>query len=231
MGVPERMILHEYSEVQTAIEMLDKMILLTQMLEHTSMNGVPRMPDGTAISKEFILRRMNYDGFLSLLQRVPGEAAVITMKSAIDAAYAQDNRLYKEKLKETYVQLLQYAFTEESADIKPFLESVVQKAIDSNGAYLELRGSLEEMSVRRERLMIQKIEQELPKRPGVKSVIMIFGKIHYDRLKAMIEASPILSFDQEFSNADIRGGRRKGKKGSTRNKRRRSYRKKKSQTR
>ena len=210
IGAHPSSILREHdSKMQTTDEMLDRMILTTELAEHIAEGGKMRSPDGRLVDKAFVVERLEKEGYIGLLEKVPGGKAVASYRAALDLAEKGDMDGFLEQLKLTYTLVRAEGLDDQPEDKKRFFTSLLTRVIDGSGRSAAAKPALALLANARERSLIARVEQEVLKNPRFKYVVIIFGAIHYPRLKSLIEKSGILSFDSTFSSSTAGGKRRR----------------------
>ena len=223
--VPKSSILHEHEDDrQTTDEMLYKMILVTKLAEDLASGVDVPTPDGRVVDKNFITEHMEYDGYIDLLKKVPENRAVIMYRKALDLAEAKDMVGFLTHLKLTYTLIRDEGLADQPDDKKRLFVPLLDRLIASEGRAAAAGPVVAILANARERSIISRVEDAVRSR-GFKIVVIIFGLNHYDRLKSLIERSPVLQFDSTYSNREVSGGGKKLRRQRGRTYRRRSARK------
>ena len=195
-------IIREYeSDIETANEMLEKFILYTQLSETIAQGIVIKDHLDIVIDKEWLLRHMDTDGFKELLMR--SEDAYKRYKQALDAAERKDIDEYFRAITDVYKQI----------EIKmPDFKALIRQIIEANGKFAAATELFMILTHSRENNIIARVEEHIHKQPSIETVIIIFGRDHYDDFVKLISRSPLLTLDARSSNALEGGGRRRKRK-------------------
>jgi len=213
LRLPRDRIIIEHPEGQSKVEMMDKLILMTDLLTAVGEGSVKRgtgaeagrgIPDTITIGEKFFMDRAKNDGYWPLLQAVPDGANIY--KQMVDAAFAKN----QEEVYSLYNSILSYLIESDylndvpmSDDIKPELNSFIQTR---DGVKLKQLSELFRLS--RDANIIKRVEERArSENSTLKVVVIIFGAIHYDNLRRLISESDVLEFDPRSSNIEY-GGRK-----------------------
>ena len=201
------------ASLQTDEEMLDKMMLNSQLTESIAFGIYPRDPMGTIIDKDWLIYRMENDGFKDLLVK---HDLLSTYIAAVGHAEAKNMSEYLDAITHIYTTIQNAPSTIES------IRSLLRKPIENHGIFSATAEALTELARLRESSIIARVEDFVRKNPHIKIVVIIFGQTHCDRLISLINDSCFLFLDKSRSSRNISGGKHKTKKRS--HKKRRSRR-------
>ena len=217
LGLPsDRIIIEHPPGEQSKVEMIDKLILTTELLMAVVEGTIERgrgaeagtgIPDMVTIGEKFFMDRAKHDGYWPLLQVVPNGTNIY--KQMVDAAFARK----QEDVYSMYNRILSYLIHSDylndvpmSSDIKRMLNSFIQTGNNENITQIN-----ELFRLSRDANIIKRVEERArSENSTLKVVVIIFGAIHYDNLRRLISESDVLEFDTRSSNIEY-GGRRKTK--------------------
>jgi hypothetical protein len=173
-----------------------------------------RDPMGAVIDKAWLMEHMEEDGYKALLKRSPD--AYERYKQALDAMERRDVDEYFRAITDIYKDISIYGLAENaslraSPDKMAELKALIRPIIAANGRFAattELRRIIANI---RENNIIARVEERIRRQPSIRTVIIIFGKAHYNSFVELIRRSPLLTLDARSSNALEGGGRGRGR--------------------
>jgi hypothetical protein len=193
----ELAIIEHQSAVQTNTEMMDKLLLLAELIKAVSDSSDPiSAPDGTPIDIVFLRNRRDRDGFLRLLQETDSEALYEKLLACTFEAARKPNWM------NTMMRLLQ-----QIRDTLPknaennTLRDLIQPLL-MDGSFRNLKTVFRLFRENRDANIIQRIVTRVNENPEVDLVIIVFGQAHFDNLKRLIELNPLFRFSDR-SNGSI----------------------------
>lgn len=216
-GLPaDRIIIEHSSREQSKVEMMDKLILMTNLLMGVAEGTVKRgtgaavgkgMPDMVTIGEKFFMDRGEREGYWPLLQAVPDGTNIY--KQMVDAAFARN----QEEVYSTYNRILSYLIEGDYLNDVPMSDEI-KSALNS---FIQTRDKEKLLQISelfrfsRDALIIKRVEERARRENStLKVVVIIFGALHYNNLRRFISESDVLEFDPRSSNIEY-GGRRKTK--------------------
>jgi hypothetical protein len=164
-------------------------------------------------------------GFMPLLKKLPeGAASFKKITSAIlikkgEMELQQKEEIYREHLLALYKLIHEHGFKDEPAELREFLQGIVQKIIKVNGKYSSLHPIFDEIFDRREKNVLEKVTSRIQADPTISTVVIIFGGYHHSRFEKLFASSPLFLVDDSLSNTTV-SNKRKSKR--RKQKRRRS---------
>jgi len=214
LRLPRDRIIIEHSEGQSKVEMMDKLILMTDLLIGVVKGTVKRgtgskaaigIPDMVTIGEKFFMNRAEHDGYWPLLQAVPNGTNIY--KQMVDAAFSRNESQFYSLYNSILSYLIESDYLNDvpmSDDIKRELNSFIQTR---NHEKLNRISELFRLS--RDANIIKRVEERArSENSTLKVVVIIFGAIHYDNLRRLISASDVLNFDSTRSSNIEYGGRK-----------------------
>jgi hypothetical protein len=215
LSLPRDRIIIEHSEGQSKVEMMDKLILMTDLLigvvEGTVKRGTGSeaaigIPDMVTIGEKFFMSRAKRDGYWPLLQTVPNGTDIY--RQMVDAAFSRNESqfysLYNNSILSYLIGSDYLNDVPMSDDIRRRVQSFIQTR---DGVNLKQLSDLFRLS--RDADIIRKVEERArSENSTLNVVVIIFGAIHYDNLTRLISASDVLNFDSTRSSNIEYGGRK-----------------------
>ena len=217
LNLPRDRILVEHPFGQSKAEMLDKLLLttelLTNVLEGTVKQGTgaaagPGIPDSVTIEPRFFMQRAKHDGCWPLLQAVSNGTAMY--EQMVAAAFSRNNQQFYSLFDGILGYLIHSDYLNDvsmSADIKRRLQSFIATRDDQQ--LIEI-GTLFRLS--RDADIIRQVEERArSENSTLRTVVIIFGALHYANFRRLIQQSAVLEFDSAKSS-NIKIGGKKMKK-------------------
>jgi hypothetical protein len=216
LRLPHDRILVEHPFGQSKAEMLDKLLLMTDLLmgvlkgsvnQGTGAAAGPGIPDSVTIEPGFFMKRAQHDGYWPLLQAVPNGTTIY--EQMVDAAFSRNVQQFYSLFNGILGHLLSSDYLNDvsmSADIKRRLQSFIATRADQQ--LIEL-GTLFRLS--RDADIIRQVEERArSENSTLKVIVIIFGALHYDNIRMLIQRSDVLQVDPRSIN--IKYGGKKMKK-------------------
>lgn len=214
LRLPHDRIIIEHPQGQSKVEMMDKLILMTDLLMGVLEGSVKRgtgseagrgIPDMVTIGEQFFMDRAQRDGYWPLLQTVPNGTDIY--RQMVDAAFSRNESQFYS----LYNSILSYLIGSDylndvpmSDDIRRRVQSFIQTR---DGVKLKQLSDLFRLS--RDADIIRRVEERArSENSTLNVVVIIFGAIHYDNLRRLISASDVLNFDSTRSSNIEYGGRK-----------------------
>jgi len=214
LRLPRDRIIIEHPEGQSKVEMMDKLILMTDLLMGVVKGTVKRgtgaeagtgIPDMVTIEEKFFMNRAEHDGYWSLLEAVPNGTNIY--RQLVDAAFSRNETQFYS----LYNSILSYLIESDYLNDIPMshdIKRTVQSFIQTRSAE-----QLNEISVlfrlSRDADIIRRVEERArSENSTLKVVVIIFGAIHYNNLRRLVSASDVLEFDSTKSSNIEYGGRK-----------------------
>ena len=217
LNLPSDRILVEHPFGQSKIEMLDKLLLtielLTNVLEGRVKQGTGAaaghgIPDSVTIEPQFFMNRAKHDGYWALLQAVPNGTTIyeqmVTDAFSINEEqfYLLFNGILADLISSDYLNDVSM-----SDEIKQRLQLFITTR---NLQQFKKLGTLFRSS--RDADIIRQVEEKArSENSTLKVIVIIFGALHYDNLRTLIQRSSVLEFDSARSS-NIKIGGKKMKK-------------------
>lgn len=214
----DRIIVEHPSSSQSKIEMLDKLLLttdlLTNVLEGRFKQGTGAaagrgIPDKVTINPQFFIDRAKDDGCWALLQAVPPNGIAI-YEQMVAAAFSRD----KQQFYSLFDVILNYLIDSDYLNDVSMSDQIKQRLqlfiITRNLQQFKELGNLFRSS-RDEDIIRQVEERAKSENSTLRVIVIIFGALHYDNLRKLIQQSPVLEFDSTKSS-NIKFGGKKMKK-------------------
>jgi hypothetical protein len=214
----DRIIVEHPSSSQSKIEMLDKLLLttdlLTNVLEGRYKQGTGAaagrgIPDTVTINPQFFMDRAKDDGCWALLQAVPPNGIAI-YEQMVAAAFSRD----KQQFYSLFDVILNYLIDSDYLNDVSMSDQIKQRLqlfiITRNLQQFKELGNLFRSS-RDEDIIRQVEEKAKSENSTLRVIVIIFGALHYDNLRKLIQQSPVLEFDSTKSS-NIKFGGKKMKK-------------------
>jgi len=197
LGLPVTRIIQEHNEKQTIEEMIDKFLLQQQFIFVVAngqlKNGSTIPNTDVVISKEWFMSRALNDGFKELLEMIGN--GIELYDRMIDESLVTPsnlnsvNEILKEILTKIITVLDDHLFRVE----KEILSAII--ASNSHTKFENFRDLLTYFRTKRDLNIIRRVEERVRSEESVEVVIIIFGQMHFENLKSLIERSDILKFD------------------------------------
>jgi hypothetical protein len=214
----DRIIVEHPSSSQSKIEMLDKLLLTTDLLTNV-LEGIIKqgtgaaagrgIPDKVTINPQFFMDRAKDDGCWALLQAVPPNGIAI-YKQMVAAAFSRD----KQQFYSLFDVILNYLIDSDYLNDISMSDQIKQRLqlfiITRNLQQFKELGNLFRSS-RDEDIIRQVEEKAKSENSTLRVIVIIFGALHYDNLRKLIQQSPVLEFDSTKSS-NIKFGGKKMKK-------------------
>jgi hypothetical protein len=190
MRLPEELAIIEHRpDVQTNTEMMDKLLLLAELIKAVSDSSDPILaPDGTPINIAFLRDRRDNDGFLRLLRDTKTENLFEELLACTFEAARKPNWM------NTMMRLLkQFMLTlpdnAENNNLKSLIEPLLR-----DGSFQHLETVFRLFRETRDTNIIQRIVTRVNENPEVDLVIIIFGQAHFANLRRLIESNQLFRF-------------------------------------
>ena len=210
----DRIIVEHPSSSQSKIEMLDKLLLttdlLTNVLEGRYKQGTGAaagrgIPDKVTINPQFFMDRAKDDGCWALLQAVPPNGIAI-YEQMVAAAFSRD----KQQFYSLFDVILNYLIDSDYLNDVSMSDQIKQRLqlfiITRNLQQFKELGNLFRSS-RDEDIIRQVEEKAKSENSTLRVIVIIFGALHYDNLRKLIQQSPVLEFDSTKSSNIKFGGK------------------------
>lgn len=212
---PDRIII-EHPPGQSKIEMFDKLILMTDLLMNVLEGNVNKqctgaaagrgIPDSVTIEPQFFMNRAKRDGFWPLLQAVQNGTTIY--EQMVNVAFLGNIPQFYVLFNEILARLISTGYLDDlsmSAEIKGRLQSFI--ATRDKRPFIEL-GTLFRAS--RDADIIRRVEERArSENSTLNMVVIIFGAIHYDNLKTLIQRSGVLEVHPRSTNISYGGKKTK----------------------
>lgn len=190
MRLPKELAIIEHQQdIQTNTEMMDKLLLLAEVIKDVSESSdlIPA-PDGTLIDITFLRNRRDNDGFLRLLQGTGTEDLFEELLACTFEAARKPNWM------NTMMRLLQQFMltlpdNAENNNLRGLIEPLLR-----DGSFRHLKTVFRLFRETRDTNIIQKIVTRVNENPEVDLVIIIFGQMHFANLRRLIESNPLFRF-------------------------------------
>ena len=215
LHLPENRIIKEYTCDQSKIEMFDKLILMTDLLMNVLEGKVKQctgaaagrgIPDSVTIEPQFFMKRAKYDGYWLLLLEVPNGTTIY--EQMVHVAFSRNIPQFYQLFNTILVGLIDSGYLDDlsmSAEIKVRLQSFI--ATGDKRRFIEL-GTLFRAS--RDADIIRRVEERArSENSTLNVVVIIFGALHYDNLKTLIQRSGVLEVDPRSTNISYGGKKTK----------------------
>ena len=212
----DRILIEHPFDQQSKPEMLDKLVLMTDLLmnvlkgivkQGTGAAAGPSIPDSVTIEPQFFMKRAKDDGYWPLLQAVPNGTTIY--EQMVAAAFSRNEPQFYSLFNGILAHLIRSDYLNDvsmSAEIKRRLQSFIATGDDEQ--LIEL-GTL--FRVSRDTDVIRRVEERArSENSTLKVVVIIFGAMHYDNLITLIQRSDVLQVDPRSTN--IKYGGKKMKK-------------------
>jgi hypothetical protein len=190
MELPEALAIIEHRpDVQTNTEMMDKLLLLAELIKDVSDSSDPILaPDGTPINIAFLRDRRDNDGFLRLLRDTKTENLFEELLACTFEAALKPNWM------NTMMRLLQQIMSKlpdnvENNNLRGLIEPLL-----TDGSFRHLETVFRSFRESRDTNIIQRIVTRVNENPEVDLVIIIFGEAHFANLRRLIELNPLFRF-------------------------------------
>lgn len=216
LQLPSDRIIIEHPSGQSKTEMLDKLVLMTDLFmnvlegivkQGTGAAAGPSIPDSVTIEPQFFMKKAKDDGYWPLLQAVPNGTTIY--EQMVAAAFSRNKPQFYSLFNGILAHLISSDYLNDvsmSAEIKRRLQSFIATRDDRQ--LIEL-GTL--FRVSRDADVIRRVEERArSENSTLKVVVIIFGAMHYDNLIALIQRSGVLQVDPRSTN--IKYGGKKTKK-------------------
>jgi hypothetical protein len=211
LGLPRDRILVEHPFGQSKAEMLDKLLLTTNLLmgvlegsvkQGTGAAAGPGIPDSVTIEPRFFMQGAKHDGCWALLQAVPNGTTMY--EQMVAAAFSRNNSQYDSSFHAIFGHLISSDYLNDvsmSAEIKRLLQSyIVTKDHKQLGTLFRLS---------RDADIIRQVEERArSENSTLRTIVIIFGALHYTNLMKLIQQSAVLEFDSAKSSNIIFGGKK-----------------------
>jgi hypothetical protein len=214
LQLPTDRIIIEYPSGQSKTEMLDKLILMTHLLMNVLEGRVKQgtgaaagddIPDSVTIEPQFFMKRAKDDGYWPLLQAVPNGTTIY--EQMVAAAFSRDEPQFYSWFNGILAHLISSDYLNDvsmSAEIKRRLQSFIATSDDRQ--LIEV-GTLFRLS--RDADIIRQVEERARSENSTLNVIVIiFGAMHYDNLRTLIQRSDVLQVDPRSTNIIKYGGKK-----------------------
>ena len=215
LQLPSDRIIIEHPSCQSKTEMLDKLILMTDLLMNVLEGRVKQctgaaagdyIPDSVTIEPQFFMKRAKDDGYWQLLQAVPNGTTIY--QQMVDAAFSRNELQFYSLFNGILAHLIYSDYLNDvsmSAEIKRMLQTFIATG---DGRQLIELGRL--FRVSRDADVIRRVEERArSENSTLKVVVIIFGAIHYDNLKTLIQRSGVLQVDPRSTNISYGGKKTK----------------------
>ena len=190
MGLPEELAIIEHREdVQTNTEMMDKLLLLAEIIKAVSDSSDPILaPDGTPINISFLRDRRDNDGFLKLLRETRAENLYEELLACtFEAARKRDWMNTMMRLLQQF--MLTLPDNAENNNLRGLIQPLLR-----DGSFRHLETVFRSFRESRDTNIIQRIVTRVNGNPDVDLVIIIFGQVHFDNLRRLIESNVLFRF-------------------------------------
>jgi len=198
MRLPKELAIIEHQQdVQTNTEMMDKLLLLAELIKGVSESTYPiSAPDGSIIDIAFLRNRRDNDGFLRLLQKTGSEDLFEELLACTFEAARKSNWM------NTMMRLLQrirdtLPDNAENNNLRDLIQPLL-----TDGSFRNLRTLFRSFRETRDANIIQRVINRLNENPEVDLVIIIFGQAHFANLRRLIESNVLFHFSDK-SNGSI----------------------------
>ena len=222
LKLPANRIIIEYASVnQSKVTMIDKLILMTDLLIGVLKGDITRgtgktagqsIPDMVTINEEFFMDRAMRDGYWSLLQSMANGTRIY--KQMVDVAFTNNDEEFYPLYNSILSHLINSDYLNDvstSDDIKRAMTSF----IDTRNP-VDLKGLSKLFRMARDVDIIKKVERKaITENSTLKVIVIVFGALHYDHLKTLITDSDALEFDTARSSNILRGGKNRKKRKNT----------------
>jgi len=190
MGLPKELAIIEHRpDVQTNTEMMDKLLLLAELIKAVSDSSDPILaPNGTPINIAFLRDRRDNDGFLRLLRETGSddifeELLACTFEAARKPNWMSTMMRLLQRIKDTLPD------NTENNNLRGLIEPLLR-----DGSFRNLTTVFRLFRESRDTNIIQRIVTRVNENPEVDLVIIIFGQAHFANLKRLIESNPLFRF-------------------------------------
>ena len=198
MGLPEELAIIEHRrDVQTNTEMMDKLLLLAQLIKAVSESSDPILaPDGTPIDIAFLRNGRDNDGFLTLLRETGSEDLFEELLACTFEAARKPNWMNTmmgllKRIRDTLPD------NAENNNLRGLIQPLLR-----DGSFRNLQTVFRLFRESRDTNIIQRITDRVNGNPDVELVIIIFGQAHFANLRRLIELNPLFRFSDR-SNGSI----------------------------
>jgi hypothetical protein len=198
LGLPvERTIQENIDARQTIEEMINKLLLQQQLIFGVAngklKNGSTIPNTNVVISKEWFISRALNDGFKELLEMI--DNGIKLYNRMIDESLVTPSNL--NAVNETFKEILTKIIGVLDEHLFRIEKDILSKLIASNShtKYENFLDLLTYFRTKRDSNIIRRVEDRVRSEESVEVVIIIFGQIHFENLKSLIEQSDILKFD------------------------------------
>ena len=190
IGLPEELAIIEHqSAVQTNTEMMDKLLLLAELIKAVSESSNPiSAPDGTPIDIAFLRNRRDNDGFLRLLQETGSEDLFEELLACTFEAARKPNWM---NIMMRLLQRIRDTLPDNAENNN--LRGLIQPLL-TDGSFQNLKTVFRLFRESRDTNIIQRVIDRVNGNPDVELVIIIFGQAHFANLRILIESNPLFRF-------------------------------------
>jgi hypothetical protein len=230
LRLPTDRIIIEYTpghSTQCKVTMIDRLILITEMLISVLNGGIKRgtgktagqsIPDMVTINEDFFMDRAERDGWWPLLKSMTNGTKIY--KQMVDVAFTHKHEEFYQLYNSILSHLINSDYLNDvstSDDIKHAMSSFIQTRNP-----LDLKGLSRVFRMSRDVDIIKKVERKaITENSTLKVIVIVFGALHYDHLKTLITDSDALEFDTVRSSNILYGGKnRKNRKNTKKRKKR-----------
>lgn len=214
LKLPSDRIIVEHPSDQSKTEMLDKFLLMADLLMNVLVGRVKQgtgaaaghgIPDSVTIEPRFFMNKAKHDGFWPLLQAVASGTTLY--EQMVTAAFSRNTQFYS-----LFNGILNHLISSHylndvsmSDDIKHMLQSFIST---KDPKYLTEIGTLFRLS--RDMDVIRQVEERArSENSKLKVIVIIFGAMHYDNLMRLIQKSDVLKVDPKSTNIKFGGNKKK----------------------
>jgi hypothetical protein len=193
MGLPKELAIIEHRpDVQTNTEMMDKLLLLAELIKAVSDRSDPILaPDGTPINIAFLRDRRDNDGFIRLLRETGSEDIFEELLACTFEAARKPNWM------STMMRLLQrIMLTLPDNAENNNLRGLIQPLL-TDGSFQNLKTVFRSFRENRDTNIIQRVIDRVNRNPDVDLVIIIFGQAHFANLRRLIESNLLFRFSDK----------------------------------
>ena len=215
LQLPSERIIIEHPSGQSKAEMLDKLLLMADLLMNV-LEGMVKpgtgaaagvgIPDSVTIAPPFFMNRAKHDGYWPLLQAMPNGTTIY--EQIVAAAFSRNESQFYSLFNGILGHLISSNYLNDvsmSAEIKRRLQSFIGTRDDRQ---LKELGTLFRLS--RDADVIRQVEERArSENSTLKVIVIIFGAIHYDNLMRLIQKSDVLQVDPKSANIKFGGNKNK----------------------
>jgi len=198
VGIPPSNVIVEYeSPEKPTYHYFQLFMLYTEVFEQTVRDEIPHN------KRELTSNGVSIKNFLLKVPDMKGIQSYIKLR---DLCLMNNEPEYRKELLKLYQLLHDHAFNDETPEEKAFLQRLARSMIEHGGHFdyaYSAGGPLEEIYEKREKTVINKMKMRVEADPSITTVVIIFGKKHYNNFKRHFSQSPMFIMDDSLSNISI----------------------------